>query len=85
MEVAGIVFVFSLVLKIIVTRTSKSAFVGSLTLRPRNSSTGDLPLVFEMFRCVISSLCLQECPKRQFEDKLEAPASLSELLSQLLQ
>ena len=57
MKVAGTVFVFSLASKRIGSHKSKSAFAGSLTLRPNRSLTGVLILVFEVLRCVISALC----------------------------
>ena len=57
MKVAGTVFVFSLALNRMGSHKSKSAMAGSFTLRPNKSSTGVLPLVFEVLRCVISALC----------------------------
>ena len=57
MKVAGTVFVFSLALNRMVSHKSKSAIAGSLTLRPNRRSTGVLPLVFEVLRCVISAQC----------------------------
>ena len=48
MKVAGIVSVFSLALNRMGSHKSKSAFAGNLTLRPNKSSTGVLPLVFEV-------------------------------------
>ena len=57
MKVAGTVFVFLLALNRMGSHKSKSAIAGSLTLCPNKSSTGDLLLVFEVLRCVISALC----------------------------
>ena len=57
MNVAGTVFVFSLALNRMGSHRSNSATAGSLTLGPNKNSTGFLPLVFEVLRCVISALC----------------------------
>ena len=56
-KVAETVFVFSLALNRMGSNKSNSAIAGSLTLRPNRCSTGVLPIVFEVLRCVISALC----------------------------
>ena len=85
MKVAETVFVFSLALNRMGSHKSKSAIVGVLTLRPNRSSTGVLLLVFEVLRCVISALC-SNAPNDilRLDSMLKVPASLSELLFQLV-
>ena len=57
MKAEGTVFVFSLALNRMGSLKWKSAIAGSLTLRPMNSSTGVLLLVFDLLRCSTSALC----------------------------
>ena len=71
MKVAGTVIVFSLDLKKMGSHKSKSAIAGILTLRPNQSSTEVLPLVFEVLRCVISALC-RNAPNDTLRLRLQA-------------
>ena len=83
MKVAGSVLVLSLALNRIGSHKSKSAIAISLILFPNRSSTGVLPLVFEVLRCVISATCGNaQMTHWDWDSTLEVPASLSELLFQ---
>ena len=57
MKIAGTVFFFLLALNRMGSHKSKSVIAGSRTLRPNRSSTGGLPLVFDVLQCVLSALC----------------------------
>ena len=84
MKVAGTVFVFSLALKQVESNMTKSAIAASLTLCPTNSSTGVLPLVFEMLQCFICALGTNpQMTRVDGESTFEMHASPCELFFQV--
>ena len=71
MKVAGTVGQLFDALKRTRSHRSKSVTAGGLTLRPSSSSTGVLPRVLELFRCVIKACC-RKAPNDTFRFELEA-------------
>ena len=71
MKVAGTVGELWASLKKTRSHRLKSLTAGSLTLRPIGSSTGVLPRVLEVFRCVIKARC-RKAPNYPFRFGLQA-------------
>ena len=71
MKLAGTVDELFVGLKRTRSHRSKSVTAGSLTLRSSSSSTGVLPRVLEVFRCVIKTRC-RKAPNDTFRFGLQA-------------
>ena len=71
MKVAGTAGELCVVLKKTRSHRSKSVTGGSLTLRPSSSSTGVLPRVMEVLRCVIKAH-YRKAPNDTFKFGLQA-------------